>query len=54
MDPEAWKSRRCPACGTSEYQFKSRKKISGDGGKEAVETKYRCKECGKEWKERTG
>ena len=39
----------CPACGSGNYQFRSRKKIAEEG-KEAVETKYCCKSCNHEWK----
>jgi transposase-like protein len=42
-------SRTCPACGNGDYQFRSRKKVAQEG-KEAVETRYRCKACNHEWK----
>ena len=45
--------RCCPECKSTAYLFRSRKKIVEDGKPEAVETKYRCKECGHEWRERT-
>jgi DNA-directed RNA polymerase subunit M/transcription elongation factor TFIIS len=47
-------SQKCPKCGSTEYQFRSRKTIvlEKDQG-EAVETKYRCKACGHEWRART-
>ena len=46
--------RSCPECQSTEYQFRSRKKISAENGKpEAVETKYRCKACGHVWSEKT-
>jgi YgiT-type zinc finger domain-containing protein len=54
MDSEAWKNRRCPECGSKEYQFRSRKKMVDEAGKKVVETKYRCKECEKEWWEKVG
>ena len=41
----------CPSCGGSNYQFRSRKNVADENG-EAVETKYRCKGCGHEWKVR--
>lgn len=47
--------RTCPACGSREYAFRSRKKIEANpekGEPEQTETKYRCKLCGKEWKEK--
>jgi len=47
-------SRTCPECGSGDYQFRGRKKIAGEDGKEAMETKYRCKACGHEWKVRMG
>lgn len=53
MDVNAWKNRTCPACGSGEYAFRSRKKIEPKDGQEAaVETKYRCKACEHEWKEK--
>jgi DNA-directed RNA polymerase subunit M/transcription elongation factor TFIIS len=46
-------TRICPACGSTDYQFRSRKKIPAENGQpEAMETKYRCKACGHEWKVR--
>jgi DNA-directed RNA polymerase subunit M/transcription elongation factor TFIIS len=44
--------RSCPKCGSGDYQFRSRKKIVEEEKSEAVETKYRCKACGHEWRER--
>ena len=50
MKEIATASRTCPACGSSDYTFRSRKKIVAENGEvEAVETKYRCKACGHEW-----
>jgi transposase-like protein len=46
-------SRSCPACGSSDYQFRSRKKVESEPGKGEVEPKYRCKKCEREWKVRT-
>jgi DNA-directed RNA polymerase subunit M/transcription elongation factor TFIIS len=47
-------SRTCPKCGSDDYTFRSRKKIVLPAGQDgvAVETKYRCKACGHEWKVR--
>jgi transposase-like protein len=46
-------TRNCPACGSTEYVFRGRKKVAAEHGQPpAVETKYRCKACGKEWKVR--
>jgi len=42
--------RTCPACGSSDYLFRSRRKIKGEP--EVVETKYRCRACGKDWREK--
>jgi hypothetical protein len=58
MDTEkpASATRSCPQCGSSDYQFRGRRKLSADPGKGELggwETKYRCKACAKEWKVRT-
>jgi transposase-like protein len=45
-------SKTCPACGSTDYVFRSRKKVAATPGQEAVETKYKCRACGKEWKVR--
>jgi transposase-like protein len=45
--------RTCPECGSGDYQFRGRKKVAEEGKGEAVETKYRCKVCGHEWRVRT-
>jgi len=46
-------SRTCPKCGSDNYAFRSRKQIEASEGQEAMlETKYRCKKCEKEWKEK--
>ena len=46
-------AKTCPKCGSGDYTFRSRKKIEAAEGQEAaVETKYRCKACGHEWKVR--
>jgi hypothetical protein len=53
MNQPATPSRTCPACGSGDYQFRSRKKVGAEQGqREAVETKYRCKACEHEWKVR--
>lgn len=53
MDPEAWKRRTCPQCGSSDYQFRSRKRVAvTETELSAWETKYRCKACQHVWRER--
>ena len=49
MDESTPAKKSCPECGSSQYQFRSRKKVTGERGG-AVETKYRCKACGHEWR----
>jgi hypothetical protein len=46
--------RACPKCGSINYAFRSRKQIeaTAESGPE-LETKFRCKDCEREWKERT-
>lgn len=44
-------ARTCPKCGSSDYLFRSRKQIEEEQGP-MLETKFRCKNCGKEWKEK--
>jgi DNA-directed RNA polymerase subunit M/transcription elongation factor TFIIS len=52
MDQLVNPAHRCPKCGSTDYAFRGRKKVSQDNGQQAiVETKYRCKACGKDWKE---
>jgi transposase-like protein len=38
-------TRTFPRCGSDDYEFRSRKKT----GQETI-TRYRCRECGEEWK----
>ena len=46
-------SERCrPACGIGDYGFGSRKKNAEECQPEQWETKYRCKGCNHEWKDR--
>ena len=45
----------CPKCGSGDYAFRSRKTAPaepGPGGGEVMETKYRCKVCGHEFRVR--
>jgi len=46
--------RTCPECGSDNYTFRSRKQIEAtpDHGP-MLETKYKCKDCEEEWKEKT-
>jgi DNA-directed RNA polymerase subunit M/transcription elongation factor TFIIS len=50
MEQTVTPRRNCPACGSGDYQFRSRKKVAEEAKREAVETKYRCKACGHEWR----
>ncbi len=53
MDEPAKPNRACRACGSGDYTFRSRKQIEPTAEQEAMlETKYRCKACGDEWKEK--
>jgi YgiT-type zinc finger domain-containing protein len=52
MDQQQTASRSCPACGSSDYVFRGRKKVEPEPGQAAVETKYKCRACGEEWKVR--
>lgn len=45
--------RVCPECSGGDYVFRGRKKIAASGENlPSVETKYHCRDCGNEWKER--
>jgi DNA-directed RNA polymerase subunit M/transcription elongation factor TFIIS len=49
----AFAKRVCPECGSKEYMFRARRNIPAVGEAEAAEeTKYACRPCGFEWKER--
>jgi len=53
MEQQNPPGRSCPACGSGDYAFRSRKQIEATAEQEAMlETKYRCKGCGKDWKEK--
>jgi C4-type Zn-finger protein len=55
MEQKQTPTRACPVCGSGDYQFRSRKKIDAvpeKGEPAQVETKYRCKTCGEEWRVR--
>jgi hypothetical protein len=45
-------NRQCPACGSRDYTFRSRRQITDEAQRAQWETKYRCKACAKDWKER--
>jgi transposase-like protein len=56
MDQRFTAVKTCPKCSSAEYMFRSRKKVApgpGQGAEAAIETKYRCKSCGHEWRVRT-
>jgi hypothetical protein len=47
--------RVCPACGSKDYTFRSRRQIEADhatGEGPQLEVKFKCKGCGEEWKVR--
>jgi DNA-directed RNA polymerase subunit M/transcription elongation factor TFIIS len=46
-------NRKCPKCGSDDYEFRSRKKVAEDGKPEGWDTRYRCKVCKNVWTERT-
>ena len=51
----AFANRVCPECRSKDYAFRARRNfpaIAEHGSPAAVETKYRCRACGHEWKER--
>jgi DNA-directed RNA polymerase subunit M/transcription elongation factor TFIIS len=53
MDQPGTASRTCPACGSADYAFRGRRQVPAEVGRSVtVETKYRCKACGHEWKVR--
>ncbi|HEX4609808.1 MAG TPA: hypothetical protein VH092_16535 [Urbifossiella sp.] len=54
MTPFTRPDRRCPKCGHKGYTFRARKTIDApeaEVGKQ-VQTKYRCRACSHEWRER--
>jgi len=56
MDQLVNPARCCPKCGSKDYVFRGRKKIAADPVNETpatVETKFHCRGCGNEWRERT-
>jgi transposase-like protein len=53
MEQQNPPGRSCSVCGSRDYAFRSRKQIEATAEQEAMlETKYRCKDCQKEWKEK--
>ena len=56
MDAGSTPKRCCPKCGSDNYTFRFRRKITPEPGQEEpeeMETKYKCKTCEHEWKVRT-
>jgi hypothetical protein len=52
MENQSPQERSCPSCGSGEYRFRALKKVPAETaqpGGEALETKFLCKQCGKEW-----
>ena len=46
-------ARSCPECGSTNYVFRSRKQIEATAEQgPMLETRYRCRGCEKEWKEK--
>ena len=55
MTPFERPDRCCPECQHTGYMFRARRTVDGkpdEGGGRFVETKYRCRACSHEWKER--
>jgi DNA-directed RNA polymerase subunit M/transcription elongation factor TFIIS len=51
MDHPLAAKKSCPKCGSADYTFRSRKTIPAkETEPKAIETKYRCKACGYEWR----
>jgi transposase-like protein len=45
--------KQCPKCGSEERLFRSRKTVTASAeGAPGVETKYRCRSCGKDYRVR--
>ena len=46
-------ARACTKCGSGNYTFRNRRQIEATAERPAeLETKFRCKDCEGEWKER--
>jgi DNA-directed RNA polymerase subunit M/transcription elongation factor TFIIS len=55
MDQNLTAKKTCPECGSGDYVFRGRKKLTANpekGEPEQWETKRHCRSCGKEWKEK--
>jgi hypothetical protein len=53
MTPFERPDRCCPMCGHAGYVFRARRTVDGEPGEgKFVETKYRCRSCSHEWRER--
>lgn len=51
MTPLVRPDRCCPECKSRDYVFRGRRTVEDDEGKVVV-TKYHCRPCSHEWKER--
>lgn len=54
MNPFERPGRCCPKCQHTGYMFRARKTIEApeEVGGPQIETKYRCRSCSHEWRER--
>jgi hypothetical protein len=52
MTPFERPDRCCPECENKGYMFRARRTIEDEHGAKFVGTKYRCRSCSREWKER--
>jgi DNA-directed RNA polymerase subunit M/transcription elongation factor TFIIS len=52
MTPFERPDRCCPKCQHNGYMFRARRTVEDEQGAKKVETKYRCRSCSHEWKER--
>lgn len=53
MTPFERPGRCCPKCEHKGYTFRTRRALDGKPGEgRVVETKYRCRSCAHEWRER--
>ncbi len=52
MTPFERPDRCCPKCQHTGYMFRARRAVEDEQGAKHIETKYRCRSCAHEWKER--